>query len=87
MSNNHYQEESSVIDSLLPWSETLPERCHLKTRYKKCLKNDVDIITENPLFYTTPWFEALTYNTLGNTSISVIYDLFIKYQRSASQTP
>ncbi|WP_420314682.1 transposase domain-containing protein [Blautia massiliensis (ex Durand et al. 2017)] len=38
MPNNHYQEESSVINSLLPWSETLPERCHLKTRHKKCLK-------------------------------------------------
>ena len=38
MPNNHYQEDSSVIDHLLPWSEDLPEQCRLKTRQKKCLK-------------------------------------------------
>ena len=35
MPNNHYQEEPSVIDRLLPWSEDLPEQCHLKSRRKK----------------------------------------------------
>ena len=38
MPNNHHQEDPSVIDRLLPWSEDLPERCHLKKRRKKCLK-------------------------------------------------
>lgn len=38
MPNNHHQEDPSVIDRLLPWSEDLPEQCHLKTRRKKCLK-------------------------------------------------
>ena len=39
MPNNHYQEESSVIDSLLPWSKELPEQCHLKRNRKKCLEH------------------------------------------------
>lgn len=38
MSNNHYQEDPSVIDQLLPWSEELPDQCRLKKRRKKCLK-------------------------------------------------
>ena len=38
MPNNHYQEDPTVIDRLLPWSEELPEQCRLKTRQKKCLK-------------------------------------------------
>ena len=38
MPNNHHQKDPSVIDRLLPWSEDLPERCHLKKRRKKCLK-------------------------------------------------
>ena len=38
MPNNHHQEDPTVIDRLLPWSEELPEQCHLKTRQKKCLK-------------------------------------------------
>jgi len=29
--------------------------------YVSASKNDVDIITENLLFYTTPCFEAFTY--------------------------
>ncbi len=36
MPNNHHLENPSVIDSLLPWSEDLPEQCRLK-RNKKCL--------------------------------------------------
>lgn len=38
MPNNHHQEDLSVLDRLLPWSEDLPEKCHLKKRRKKCLK-------------------------------------------------
>lgn len=38
MPNNHHQEDPTVIDRLLPWSEELPEQCRLKTRQKKCLK-------------------------------------------------
>ena len=30
MPNNHHQEDPTVIDRLLPWSEDLPEQCHLK---------------------------------------------------------
>ena len=37
MPNNHHQEDPTVIDRLLPWSEDLPEQCHLKKRRKKCL--------------------------------------------------
>ena len=38
MPNNHHLENPSVIDQLLPWSEELPEQCHLKRNRKKCLK-------------------------------------------------
>lgn len=38
MPNNPYQEDPSVIDRFLPWSEELSEQCYLKTRHKKCLK-------------------------------------------------
>ena len=37
MPNNHYQENPSIIDRLLPWSPELPEQCHLKRNRKKCL--------------------------------------------------
>lgn len=37
MPNNHHQEDPTVIDRLLPWSEDLPEQCYLKKRRKKCL--------------------------------------------------
>ena len=30
---------------------------------------------------------SIVYSVLSNTSISVIYDLFIKYQGATSQTP
>lgn len=60
MPNNHYQEDPPVIDHLLPWSEDLPEQCYLKIRRKNASNNDVDNITENPLCFTTPCFEALT---------------------------
>ena len=38
MPNNHHLENPEVIDQLLPWSEELPEQCHLKRNRKKCLK-------------------------------------------------
>ena len=38
MPNNHHLENPDVIDQLLPWSEELPEQCHLKRSRKKCLK-------------------------------------------------
>lgn len=38
MPNNHHLENPAVIDQLLPWSEELPDQCHLKKSRKKCLK-------------------------------------------------
>ena len=37
MQNNHYRENPSIIDRLLPWFSELPEQCHLKRNQKKCL--------------------------------------------------
>ena len=55
MPNNHYQEDPTVIDRLLPWSEELPEQCRLKTRQKSASNNDVDIITEKLLYYNSEY--------------------------------
>lgn len=38
MPNNHYLEHPEIIDNYLPWSATLPERCRLNYKNKKCLK-------------------------------------------------
>ena len=38
MPNNHYLEHPEIIDNYLPWSATLPERCGLNYKNKKCLK-------------------------------------------------
>lgn len=38
MPNNHHLENAAIIDQLLPWSNELPEQCHLKRSRKKCLK-------------------------------------------------
>lgn len=61
MPNNHYMENPSVIDGLLPWSEELPEQCHMKRNRKNASNNDVNIIADTLLFCTTPCFEALTF--------------------------
>ena len=60
MPNNHHLEDPTVIDRLQLWSEELPEQCRLKKDKKSASNNDVDIITEKLLYYTTPCFEALT---------------------------
>lgn len=38
MPNNHHLENPAIIDQLLPWSNELPEQCHLKRSRKKCLR-------------------------------------------------
>lgn len=64
MPNNHYLEDPSVIEQLLPWSKELPEQCHMKRNGKKCIKyNDVGKLTEILLVCTTPCYEAFTIKT------------------------
>jgi hypothetical protein len=38
MPNNDYMQNPEILDRYLPWSISLPEKCHLKNTHKKCFK-------------------------------------------------
>ena len=64
MSNNHHQEDPTVIDGFCPGQKTA-RTVPLKNGTKNASNNDVAIITEKLLCRTTLCFEALTFNLIS----------------------
>lgn len=60
MPNSHHQEEPQLLIGFCPGQKICQNNSTWKRDEKSASNNDVDIITENLLYYTTPCFEALT---------------------------